>query len=143
MDQFSFALDSLQTVLWFLAGYWWIFLPVLLFFGLMTAFETYTKMKYIKSIKWTLVNLKIPQDPGKSPKATEQIFAALHGTLPPPIIWRNKFFKGTMVNWISLERNRVLRGKTSAGQKSRGLRNKGKGAEKIRPSRRANLRRSH
>jgi len=103
MDQFSFALDSLQTVLWFLAGYWWIFLPVLLFFGLMTAFETYTKMKYIKSIKWTLVNLKIPQDPGKSPKATEQIFAALHGTLPPPIIWRNKFFKGTMVNWISLE----------------------------------------
>ena len=47
------------------------------------------------------------------------------------------------INWISLERNRVLRGKTSAGQKSRGLRNKGKGAEKIRPSRRANLRRSH
>ena len=47
------------------------------------------------------------------------------------------------INWISLEKNRVLRGKTSAGQKSRGLRNKGKGAEKIRPSRRANLRRSH
>ncbi len=34
--------------------------------------------------------------------------------------------------------NRVLRGKTSAGRSSRGLRNKGKGAEKLRPSRRAN-----
>jgi len=32
----------------------------------------------------------------------------------------------------------VLRGKTSAGQKGRGLMYKGKGAEKVRPSLRAN-----
>ncbi len=103
MDQFSFALDSLQTVLWFLAGYWWIYLPILLFFALITSYEAYTKLKFTKAIKWVLLDLKIPQDPGKSPKATEQIFAALHGTLPPPILWRNKFFKGHMVNWISFE----------------------------------------
>ena len=49
------------------------------------------------------------------------------------------------LSWISerKHRNRVQRGKTSAGRKSRGLRNKGKGAEKIRPSLRANKRRSH
>jgi len=42
-------------------------------------------------------------------------------------------------------RNRVERGLTSAGRKSRGLRNKGKGAEKVRPSLRAdsNKRRAH
>ena len=34
--------------------------------------------------------------------------------------------------------NRVMRGKTSAGQKGRGLRYKGKGSEKARPSIRAN-----
>ena len=41
--------------------------------------------------------------------------------------------------WISSNkhRGRVFRGLTSAGRKSRGLRNKGKGAEKIRPSRNA------
>ncbi len=103
MDQFSFLLDSLQTALWFLAGYWWIYLPVFLFFILMAVFENYTKLQYIKAIKWVLLDLKIPQDPGKSPKATEQIFAALHGLLPPPIRWRDKFFKGKMVDWISLE----------------------------------------
>ena len=103
MDQFSFVLDSLQNALWFVAGYWWIFLPVLLFLALTTAFEFYTKLKYIKAIKWVLLDLKIPQNPGKSPKPTKQIFAALHGTLPPPILWRNRFFKGHMVNWISLE----------------------------------------
>lgn len=43
------------------------------------------------------------------------------------------------VGWISngKQRGRVYRGLTSSGKKSRGLRNKGKGAEKIRPSLRA------
>ena len=37
-------------------------------------------------------------------------------------------------------KGRVFRGLTSAGKKSRGLRNKGKGAEKVRPGQRANKR---
>ncbi len=43
------------------------------------------------------------------------------------------------INWIGApgNRNRVYRGKTSAGQKGRGLRYKGKGTEKNRPSLRA------
>jgi len=47
------------------------------------------------------------------------------------------------LNWISRSKNkrRVFRGLTSAGKRSRGLRNKGKGAEKLRPSRAANLKR--
>jgi large subunit ribosomal protein L15e len=49
--------------------------------------------------------------------------------------------KDPKINWItdSSNKRRVQRGRTSAGQKGRGLRNKGKGAEKIRPSIRANL----
>ena len=43
-------------------------------------------------------------------------------------------------NWVANTKNRVFRGLTSSGRKSRGLRgNKGKGAEKLRPSKRANL----
>ena len=43
------------------------------------------------------------------------------------------------INWISNASNtrRVLRGKTSAGQRGRGLHKNGKGAEKVRPSIRA------
>lgn len=46
------------------------------------------------------------------------------------------------INWIcdKKHRSRVSHGKTSAGRKSRGMRGKGKGYEKARPSRRANLR---
>ncbi|ASI99872.1 50S ribosomal protein L15e [Thermococcus celer] len=44
------------------------------------------------------------------------------------------------INWITgkAHKGRVFRGLTSAGRKGRGLRNKGKGAEKVRPSVRAN-----
>ncbi len=44
------------------------------------------------------------------------------------------------LKWVSKgkHKGRVFRGKTSAGRKSRGLMKKGKGAEKVRPSLRAN-----
>ena len=47
------------------------------------------------------------------------------------------------INWIceSVHRGRVFRGLTSAGKKMRGLRHKGRGAEKVRPSRGAVRRR--
>ena len=35
--------------------------------------------------------------------------------------------------WLLTQKRRVFKGKTSAAKKSRGLRNKGKGAEKVRP----------
>lgn len=49
------------------------------------------------------------------------------------------------LNWISepQHRGRVYRGLTSSGRKSRGLRNKGKGAEKVRPSLRSHDRKAH
>ncbi len=45
--------------------------------------------------------------------------------------------KDKQLSWIKKKKGRVFRGLTSAGKKSRGLRNKGKGAEKHRPSLRA------
>ena len=47
--------------------------------------------------------------------------------------------KDSKINWISdiSHKRRVLRGRTSAGQRGRGLHKKGRGTEKIRPSIRA------
>ena len=48
------------------------------------------------------------------------------------------------INWIAEKQHtrRVFRGLTSSGRKSRGLHNKGKGAEKVRPSIRAHGRKA-
>jgi large subunit ribosomal protein L15e len=49
------------------------------------------------------------------------------------------------INWIvnPVHKHRELRGVTSAGKKNRGLRTKGHGSNKIRPSRRATWRRNN
>ncbi|MBU0471959.1 MAG: 50S ribosomal protein L15e [Nanoarchaeota archaeon] len=49
--------------------------------------------------------------------------------------------KDKNLKWMVLKKGRAQRGLTSAGRKGRGLRNKGMGAEKIRPSLRAQGRR--
>ena len=54
-----------------------------------------------------------------------------------PVIIQDKH-----LGWVAEARRRVYRGLTSAGKKSRGLYNKGKGAEKIRPSMRAHNRKA-
>ncbi len=54
-----------------------------------------------------------------------------------PAIIKDKQLKN-----IAKQHGRVFRGLTSAGRKSRGLRNKGLGAEKVRPSQRANKRKA-
>ncbi|MEC9090080.1 MAG: 50S ribosomal protein L15e [Candidatus Thermoplasmatota archaeon] len=69
---------------------------------------------------------------------------------------KNKFFEVIMLDpkhpsiqnykqlgWVAKSRHtgRVYRGKTSAGKRGRGMHKKGKGAEKVRPSIRANLNR--
>jgi large subunit ribosomal protein L15e len=51
---------------------------------------------------------------------------------------RPEIINDKKINWICSERGRAERGMTSAGQRGRGLLNKGKGAEKIRPGIRAN-----
>ncbi len=66
---------------------------------------------------------------------------------------KNKFYECILIDpshpsiqndkhlgWVTGGRHsgRVFRGKTSAGKRGRGLRNKGKGAEKLRPSLKAN-----
>ncbi|PIR41850.1 MAG: hypothetical protein COV30_01510 [Candidatus Yanofskybacteria bacterium CG10_big_fil_rev_8_21_14_0_10_37_15] len=103
MDEFFTTLDSFNSAFVFLADYWWVYIPPLLFFGLVGAYQNYTRLLYILGLKWILLEIKVPRDPGRSPKATEQIFIALHGIMPPPIKWRDRFFKGKVPDWFSFE----------------------------------------
>ncbi len=48
--------------------------------------------------------------------------------------------KDKTLKWVTKTKGRVYRGLTSSARKSRGLRHKGKGSEKVRPSRNAKLR---
>ncbi len=102
MDQLSFISDVLKSVLYFFVSFWWLYLPVLLFFALISGFEYHNKLKYLKSLKWVLLEMKFPKDLHRSPKAAEQVFAGLHA-IALPIKWWQKFFQGKVPDWFSFE----------------------------------------
>lgn len=97
------AFDSLGMVSGFLINFWWIYLPVILLLALIEAFQAYARAKYAAGLKWVLLELRIPSNPGKSPKAMEQMFTAIHGILGIPIRWKDRFWKGKIPDWFSFE----------------------------------------
>ena len=82
--------------------YWWFIPPVALFFIFRGLQLDYVRTKYINSLKWILLEIKIPKEVVKTPKAMEQIFAGLHGTEGAPN-FVEKWFKGEVPDWFSLE----------------------------------------
>lgn len=81
---------------------WWIVIPAILFFILWDLWLAYLKLRYIKNIKWVTLHFRIPKEILKTPKAMEQVFAAVHAIWDPPDFWE-KYFKGRYQDWVSFE----------------------------------------
>jgi len=59
--------------------------------------------KYISAIEWVLLEISIPKENIKSAKAMEQVITALHGTYSFGISRRDRYVKGKVEDWMSLE----------------------------------------
>lgn len=103
MDQLLLIFDTFGLFFSVLSYLWWVYLPVLLFFLAYIAIQNYTNLKYRLGLEWVLLEIKASKESRKSPKAMEQIFAGLHGIYAVPVVWRDKFFKGRMLDWYSFE----------------------------------------
>lgn len=94
--------EAFKLALKIFLEYWWAITPVALFFILRGLWLDYVQTKYLNSLKWTLLEIKIPKEVVKTPKAMEQVFAGLHGTEGEPN-FVEKWFKGEVPDWFSLE----------------------------------------
>lgn len=56
---------------------WWLWLPAALFFAGKWVWAYYLKVRYFSSLKWVLLEIKIPRNIAKSPQAMEQVFTGL------------------------------------------------------------------
>lgn len=73
------------------------FLFIFLDFWLMNV-----RREYISKIKWKLLEIKIPREILKSPKAMEIVFAALH-SIQSGIKFFDKWIKGQVPGWMTFE----------------------------------------
>ena len=61
----------------------------------------YIRTRYIKELSWVLLEIKIPKEIEKSPRAMEAVFSALHATREGNLIER--FWQGFLTPWFSFE----------------------------------------
>ncbi len=92
----NIILNLVQDVLW-------IAIPVFLFLYIWNHRMKVIKKEHLKSIKWKTLELRIPKEVLKSPKAMEQVFAALHATYSGKIKGYDKYMKGKVQSWMSFE----------------------------------------
>ena len=94
--------DILSLILNFLWGSWFLWLPLFLFFILRDVWLKYARANFLSGIKWTLLEIKVPREVAKSPKAMESLFAGIHATARSGNMLE-KYWKGFFVPWFSLE----------------------------------------
>ena len=113
MDFILNTLGSIWIALSFVFAYWWIWAPIMLIIVYLEALTSYSCRVYLAGLKWVLLELQLPMDAHKSPKAMEQVFSALHsiggiGDPPEGLLasfkaWRGKVFEGKVPDWYSFE----------------------------------------
>src|SRR3972149_1648143 len=82
---------------------WWFAVPLVFFFVLRDLWLYYIRSKTINSVKWVMIEVKIPRLVEKGPKAMEQIFSALYGIYSFGYNFFQKWQDGMVEPWISLE----------------------------------------
>jgi hypothetical protein len=85
------------------AATWWFFLPLILIVVGWDAFKMYAHVKWLRSIKWVVLEIKVPKNVLKTPKAMEQIFAAAHTPYTYGMRWQDKYLKGQGESFMSFE----------------------------------------
>ncbi len=105
MPALSFVLtESFKEAFAFYLQWWWFFTPLVLWPIFEIAWINYVQEKYIRGIKWKLLEIKIPKEIEKRPKTMDEFFAALYSTNDIVIDTLYDVYLGGMVDvWFSFE----------------------------------------
>jgi hypothetical protein len=87
-----------------LLSLWWLWAAILLYApAKFLLIWTLQEIKYWSKINWILLEIKIPEEITKTPKAAENIFHAIWPLYDPPANFRDYWFDGKWTPYYSLE----------------------------------------
>jgi hypothetical protein len=101
--ELEIVLGISRVILAVLSVSWWIIIPLGLFFIWREFWVWGLNRLWKRSIEWTLLEIKIPRNILKTPKAMENIFSALHAIYVTEPGFEDKYFKGSGLSWLTLE----------------------------------------
>ena len=85
-----------------IARYWWVWLAPVSFSIFVASWVSYRQNRYKQAIAWTILELKMPREVLKSPKAMEQFFAALAALRNVSGDFMELYWDGEVTLWFSL-----------------------------------------
>lgn len=98
------VIESLKEALAFYFDWWWFFTPIVLWPIFELAWINYVQEKYVRSIEWKLLEIKIPKEIEKRPKTMEEFFSAIYSTYDVAIdTIYDVYLDGVVDVWFSLE----------------------------------------
>ncbi|MEX1014641.1 MAG: hypothetical protein WDZ80_05780 [Candidatus Paceibacterota bacterium] len=86
-----------------LLAYWWLIIPPFLILLLADLWLFYKREEYKRGIEWNLIEISIPKEIEKTPKAMEQIFTSVQASYSFGVRFVDKWFKGKIEGWMSFE----------------------------------------
>lgn len=86
-----------------LLKYWWLWSAPASLLLLERVWLSYRQNIYLAGVDWTLLELRMPREIEKSPKAMEQFFSAIHALRNTPTDFIEKYQDGEVTLWFSLE----------------------------------------
>ncbi len=96
-------LEIVQALFKFIKLTWWlwIFFPLYAFFEHLWLF--WRQMIFQKKITWEMMEIIVPRENEKTPKAMEQVFRSLHSLRNAPADIQEKYWDGEVPRWFSVE----------------------------------------
>ena len=86
----------------FIKATWWFLTPLILFNIFKQSWLYSRHVHYFGTLEYTLLEIRLPQDVLKTPKAMEYVLVGLHGVWDE-LKWRDIWIKGEVLPWFSLE----------------------------------------
>lgn len=96
-----FNQPSIKFALKYILKGWFIWLPILAAYLFWETWLNYIRMVFIRNLPWTLLEIKIPREIAKSPRAMEVVLSAIHNTRSGNMFER--YWQGFLRTWYSLE----------------------------------------
>ena len=96
--------ESLKESIVFYYNYWWFFTPLILWPIFQLAWVNYIQEKYLRSIEWNLLEIKISGEIEKRPKTMEEFFSGIYSSHDVIIdTLYDVYLQGALDVWFSLE----------------------------------------
>ncbi len=90
----------IEIILW-IKRLWFLWLPILLGYLFLDSWLNRVRARFLKGISWVLLEMKLPRDIAKSPKAMETVLISLHSVYAGE--WLQRVKNGFLPWWYSLE----------------------------------------